>query len=159
MIRRVTSDDWRLWRSLRRRALAEDPGAFAASTAAWSGADDVEERWRGRIEAARACFVAEVRGDAVGMVAADEAPDGQGLVLASMWVAPEARGRGVGAALTQAVVDLAGSTPLHLRVMADNETAIAAYRSSGFDLDPGPRDAEGCRTMRRRPTVSTPDPL
>lgn len=151
-LERLTEDGWRTWRALRLRALAEDPQAFASSTAAWTGPDDVEDRWRGRIRAASACFVAhlpDAGDDAVAMVAADRDDDGGGLVLASMWVAPEGRGRGVGRALVEAVLDHADGADVHLRVMDGNEPAVATYRAAGFVLDPGAPDEEGCRTMRR----------
>lgn len=142
----LREDDWRTWRALRLRALREDPDAFASSTAAPSGADDAEARWRGRLRAADVCFVARDRTDAVAMVALDR--DDDGLVLASMWVAPEVRGRGVGRALVAAVLEHAGGAPVRLRVMHGNEAAVATYRSAGFRLEPGPPDAEGCRAMR-----------
>jgi ribosomal protein S18 acetylase RimI-like enzyme len=65
-----------------------------------------------------------VRGDAPGAVE-----------LISMWVRPEARGRGVGDRLMRAVEDdavRAGATTLRLSVMPDNQQATALYLRSGF---------------------------
>ena len=55
--------------------------------------------------------------------------------LISMWVAPEARGAGVGEALIDAVVDWAcstGTARLLLDVGADNGPARALYTRKGF---------------------------
>ena len=41
------SDDWRLWKEGRLRALADAPEAFGASFAQWEAAD--EDRWRQRL--------------------------------------------------------------------------------------------------------------
>lgn len=148
----LTADDWVAWRALRRRALAEDPDAFAASTAAWTGPDDVESRWRGRIEAALRCFLARDGDRPVAMVAVDPGPDDETVTLASMWVAPQARRRGVGRALVDAVVAEAGGRAVVLRVMAGNAAAVQAYRAAGFEPLDGPPDAEGCTSMRRPPS-------
>jgi len=54
-------------------------------------------------------------------------------------VAPEAQGRGVGAALMQAMCDYAdrwlGILRIELTVYADNPTAIALYRRFGFETE------------------------
>jgi len=55
--------------------------------------------------------------------------------LARILVAPEERGRGVGRALTRllaAKARAAGFDEVWLRVVPDNEQAIAAYRAAGF---------------------------
>lgn len=147
----LTADDWAAWRHLRLRALAEDPGAFAASTAAWTGPDDVEARWRGRLDAAVRCFLAREGGRPVAMVAVDPGPDADTVILASMWVAPEVRRRGVGRALVDAVVAEAEGRVVVLRVMARNAAAIDTYRAAGFEPLGGPPDDEGCTAMRRPP--------
>ena len=47
--RRLTEDDWTLWRDVRLRALADSPGAFGSTLGYWSGPGDREERWRSRL--------------------------------------------------------------------------------------------------------------
>ena len=57
--------------------------------------------------------------------------------LVAMWVAPDARRSGVGAALTQAVIDWVaarGERRLLLGVAEDNEPARKLYESLGFLL-------------------------
>ena len=48
-IRRITVDDWQVWRRLRQGALGESPIAFGSSLANWTGEGDTEERWRDRL--------------------------------------------------------------------------------------------------------------
>ena len=153
-VRQVGPDDWVVWRLLRQRSLTEDPQAFASSVQRWTGEQDREKNWRQRLAAPGACFVAEHgagQGGAapVGMVAMRPDDDGVGQQLISMWVAPSARGRGVGRALVGRVVAEAAGRPLWLRVLDGNETAIRLYQRCGFVLDDGDPDAEGCRAMRR----------
>jgi ribosomal protein S18 acetylase RimI-like enzyme len=145
VIREATPDDWVDWRLLRQRSLTEDRQAFSSSTTMWTGDNDTEERWRARI-ADGPCFIAYDDGGPVGMVAG-RIVDGEAELI-SMWVAPEARGRGVGRELITTVIAWSGDRPLRLRVMDGNEAAIAAYESQGFVLLDG-CDDEGCRVMRR----------
>lgn len=66
--------------------------------------------------------------------------DGNTVELISMWVAPFARGRGVGDALIGAIVSWAESRHAErvtLDVRNDNEHAIRAYARHGF-IDSGP---------------------
>ena len=66
-----------------------------------------------------------------------------------MWVAPEARGQGVGNALIDAVIEYArssGASRLLLDVADHNQQAIALYARKGFKLNgktgtlPAPRN-------------------
>jgi ribosomal protein S18 acetylase RimI-like enzyme len=147
--RLLTADDWREWRALRLRALAVDPAAFGSTLADWSGPGDAEERWRRRFADVPVNLLLEIDGEPAGMVAAVPADDAVELI--SLWVAPEARGRGVGKAAIGAVVELAGSRPVVLSVRAANAPAIALYTRCGF-VDDGvdPEDPRE-RRMRRSP--------
>jgi ribosomal protein S18 acetylase RimI-like enzyme len=64
------------------------------------------------------------------------APNPAGSVeLLSMWVAPFARGRGVGESLVTAVIEWARqerSSRVDLAVYESNERALALYRRCGF---------------------------
>jgi hypothetical protein len=57
----LTSDDWQLWRELRRTALADDPAAFGSTLAEWSGAGNTEQRWRARQEDSGSQVVVSVK--------------------------------------------------------------------------------------------------
>jgi ribosomal protein S18 acetylase RimI-like enzyme len=69
-----------------------------------------------------------------------------------MWVAPEARGRGVGDALIAAVEQWArrsGAGTLLLSVAAGNAAAAALYRRNGFRDREGTQDADGTWQMAK----------
>jgi len=145
-VRLAGPDDWADWRELRQRSLTEDPDAFSSSTTMWTGADDTEERWRARL-ADGPCFIAYDADRPVGMVAGRVVEGSAELI--SMWVAPEARRRGIGQVLIERVIEWSAGRSLALRVMDGNEPAITAYEQQGFVLQPGV-DHEGCRKMLRR---------
>ncbi|WIX75020.1 GNAT family N-acetyltransferase [Amycolatopsis carbonis] len=138
-IRELTADDWRAWRALRHIALSESPNAFGARLTDWQGEGDTEARWRGRLTDLPFNVLASVDGRDAGM-ASGTAPDDAGVVdLQTMYVAPSARGHGVGDALIEAVTAWAtsqGANSVRLQVFEDNAAAIALYRRCGF-LDDG----------------------
>ncbi|KAA1400442.1 GNAT family N-acetyltransferase [Aeromicrobium ginsengisoli] len=111
----------------------------------WTGANDTEERWRARL-ADGPCFIAYDDERPVGMVAGRVV--GGAAELISMWVAPEARRRGIGRTLIERVVAWADGRPLSLRVMDGNAPAVTAYERQGFVLQDD-IDGEGCRRMLR----------
>jgi ribosomal protein S18 acetylase RimI-like enzyme len=157
-VRRALTDAWSTWRDLRLLALATDPGAFSSRLVDWLDAG--EERWRGGFERVPFRAMAFVAGDPVGMIGCLE-PDQtrkQMVEIVSVWVAPVARGRGVGDALLTAAATWAAEhhpgRPLVLQVREGNAAAIGLYRRHGF-LDAGPSSTEVPgeppeRTMVRR---------
>ncbi|SHF59290.1 GNAT family N-acetyltransferase [Streptoalloteichus hindustanus] len=132
-LRVLTTADWPLWRDVRLAALGEAPHAFKSRLADWHSGG--EARWRARFELPETHnIVALLDGRAVGM-ACGLLGDGGVCELRSVWVGPEARGRGVGGRLIVAVETWArqsGATSLKLAVFPDNEPAVALYRRSGF---------------------------
>ncbi|MFP8962191.1 GNAT family N-acetyltransferase [Streptomyces nanhaiensis] len=139
-MRELTAGDWAGWRELRLAALAEAPYAFGSRLADWQGGGDREERWRARLGVPGAHFAALLEGRPVGQVSGVAEPGGEAAELVSMWVGPDARGRGVGDALVRAVegwARRAGARKLRLSVMPGNEHAAALYRRHGFE-DLGP---------------------
>jgi ribosomal protein S18 acetylase RimI-like enzyme len=84
-----------------------------------------------------ATLFGEADGTVLGLVGGYLGPEGW-FHLVSMWVAPEARGRGMGRALTEALIDVgrsAGAPEMCLWVNAANAAAIGLYRSIGFTFD------------------------
>jgi ribosomal protein S18 acetylase RimI-like enzyme len=144
-IRRFTAREWPAYRALRLRSLADAPEAFGSSHAAeeaWA-----QELWMARLTAAsvsgRDCpLVAESAGpdgaiaDMLGLLWAKCDAEDAGIVnLYQMWVAPEARGRGVAAALVDEAVAWARSIRAHsvrLGVVCSNRAAIRLYLRKGF---------------------------
>ncbi|KAL2163830.1 hypothetical protein VTH06DRAFT_5889 [Thermothelomyces fergusii] len=170
-IKVLSPDDWRLWRALRLRALADVPHAFGATLAHWQGDGDREQRWRARLAIPGSRnLVARIMGgeggeeDPVGMASGVPARgDADAVELISLWVAPAARGRGVAARLLGDVEQWAarlGRKTLRLSVMPSNEDAVRLYRRCGF-CDTGERgglapDGTGWETVmakRIAPTV------
>jgi len=131
------------------------PVEQAALVAAWATSADEADRWCSRPEHP---FPAEVVAGWSGqpdvsayLLLAGDQPVGYGEVwsddeedeaeLARLIVAPAARGRGAGRALTAALVAHAGFEDIFLRVRPDNAVAIACYRGAGFvDVAPELQD-------------------
>lgn len=150
-LRVLTTDDWPLWRDARLVALRDAPYAFKSTLADWHSGG--EERWRARF-ATPGIFqvVALLDGRTVGM-AAGLPGNGGTRELRSVWVGPEARGRGVGDQLAAAVEGWArrsGATALRLAVLPGNESAVALYRRNGFlgTDEPGELLADGVTRER-----------
>jgi len=136
-LRVLTPDDWRTWRALRLAALAEAPEAFGSQLADWQGQGDREERWRARLSIPGSYnVVAVLDGQPAGM--GSGVLEGEGTAeLISMWVCPQARGKGIGDRLIAAVerwARQAGMTTLRLSVADDNEPAAALYQRHGLRL-------------------------
>ena len=133
VVSRATAKDWRTVRVVRLRALASDPGAFGSSLARERGFDD--DVWRARAAAGQT-FLAISGELAVGIVTLRvESGRERERQLTSMWVAPEARGDGVGPRLVQAAGDAAaleGALVLTLFVADGNDRARRFYERLGF---------------------------
>lgn len=152
-IRRLTAGDWAVWRAVRLEALREAPYAFGSTLDEWQGAGDIESRWRARLEAVPFNVVAEIDGDPVGQASGTASNPSGDVELISMWVAPAARGRGVGEALIEAVVEWAGSQAapaVALAVRRTNAAAVNLYERMGFEpVASGPDTAPDEQAMRR----------
>lgn len=148
---------WTRYRAVRLRALADAPDAFCASLAGAQAMSEAE--WRGRLEPSdrRVTLVAVDGAADVGLVATCLQDDGCAHVY-QMWVAPEARGRGVGRLLLHRALSHArewGAPAVLLSVFPHNAAAIGLYQSVGFafiDDD----DGATCRPMRVELRVSAP---
>jgi L-amino acid N-acyltransferase YncA len=94
---------------------------------------DVDERAARFARSADQSVVAVAGGHVIGTLQVEVSAHGFGEL--GMLVVRDWRGRGVGRALLQAAIDWARGQRLHklcLEVFADNEAAIALYRSCGF---------------------------
>jgi ribosomal protein S18 acetylase RimI-like enzyme len=135
-LRVLTPDDWPVWRGLRLAALADAPDAFGARLADWQGHNDRPERWRARLELSGSHNLVAMRfGVPVGMVTGRPTDDPAVVELMSTWVAPDARGCGVGDRLVAAVVGWArarGAGRVDLAVVEGNDAAARLYRRHGF---------------------------
>lgn len=133
-IRRVSPDEWRLWRDARLEALRDSPAAFGSRLDDWI--DAPEQRWRDRLSLPGAHDVVAVdRTQVLGMMSVVPSGAPSTVTLISAWVAPRARGRRVAAALIDEVVGAAraaGASVVDLSVMPDNFTARRTYERAGF---------------------------
>lgn len=131
----LTTNDWQELRELRLQALKNAPRAFGQTLEEARSLDESE--WKQRFITGRYFCVRE-GGKLVGMLcAARERGEKVQHVLNvySVYVAPEARGRGVARAMFDKVMSeyMDGSTrKIRLRVAADNEEARGLYESIGF---------------------------
>ena len=159
VVRVLTVDDWSEWRVLRLAALRDAPQAFGSKLADWQGEGDSERRWRGRLDGVLLNLLADLDGSPAGMVSG-MLPDHDGTVeLISMWVAPVARGRGVGDALVGAVVRWAKerrASRIALRVAESNHYAMALYRRHGF-VDKGPVEDSAKDRLAERKMIREAD--
>lgn len=113
---------------------AAPPSAVAGDSAA--GAARAAERWRGG--ALKVAWVYEGdggarAGEALGFACAAAVADE--VELQSLAVARASRGKGIGSALLEALIDWAaesGFRTLHLEVRAGNRPALGLYRRFGF---------------------------
>jgi putative acetyltransferase len=135
-----------------RRAVASDAEAIQATFAtpkAMAGTLQLPfptvEMWRKRLADVPAddfLLVAEVAGEVVGNLGlhlASKSPRRRHAGGIGMSVRDDWQGRGVGAALMAAAVDLADNwlnyTRLELTVYTDNASALALYRRFGFSIE------------------------
>jgi ribosomal protein S18 acetylase RimI-like enzyme len=141
----VDPDGWERWREMRLNALGEAPESFCSSLSDWEHQSELA--WRDRLTNVPVNFIATLEGDDAGMVSA--AMSNNDVELIGMWVAPFARGRGVGDELVRAVIDWSRSqqpTKLILRVLQGNDRAATLYRRHGFEFQ-STGDAEPERLM------------
>jgi GNAT superfamily N-acetyltransferase len=145
LVRATTVTDWQALREIRLQALCDAPYAFSSTHAreAAFGAD--EWRQRATRDGSFLAFLPEVSPAGLGgaYLAAPETAE-----LISMFVRPQARGRGVGEAIIDAVLGWAvqkGATAVHLWVTETNKPARMLYERCGFTV-----------TAERQPLPSNP---
>ena len=140
-IRTFTADEWRVYRDLRLRALADSPAAFGSTLAAEEGRGDAE--WSSRLAAGANArwnlpLVAEVRGEPIGLAwGRIETSDPDVAALYQMWVVPTHRGLGVGQMLLEAVIVWArarNASYLALGVTCGESPARRLYERAGFKV-------------------------
>ncbi|MEU5979915.1 GNAT family N-acetyltransferase [Streptomyces sp. NPDC047315] len=135
-LRVVADEEWPLWRDLRRTAVADAPHAFCSRVDDWDRGE--EARWRAMSTGPDSYnLVADVNARPVGMARGVRLRTGteSAYELRSVWVAPEARGRGVADRLVAAVEEWAlrqGARSLRLLVAPGNPSADALYRRHGY---------------------------
>ncbi len=139
VIRSFEADEWRAYRDLRLRALADSPDAFGSTLGEEEGRP--EDEWRGRLAVGIASadhlpLVAELGGEAVGLVWGHiDSSEPERAHLYQMWVAPSARGLGAGRMLLGAVIAWAANADasvLELGVTDGETPARRLYSRAGL---------------------------
>ena len=148
LVRETIAGDWQALRDIRLEALRTAPQAFGSTYERENLRG--EEHWHNRI-ARGGTFLAYLPGDdasdPAGLIGGYP-EDPQTVELVSMYVRPNARGRGVGEALVATVIDWArerSATTVRLWVTETNTHALALYERCGFAL-----------TGERQPVPSAP---
>lgn len=135
-VTRFLADQWPIYRALRLACLADAPDAFGATLAEQQDWPDM--LWKMRLQAgvasADACpLLASCDGVPAGIAWA-KLEDGD-VHIYQVWVAPACRGRGVAAALLDAGINWARTTPaggVHLSVALSAAAATRLYLRAGF---------------------------
>ena len=156
LVREVEPDDWAILRDIRLAALQDAPQAFGSTHQ--REARFTEALWRNRINDRAVTFFAHLDEDPApagiaGVWVGDGAAD-----LVSMWVRPDVRRRGVGAALVTAAAGWAKARDhdtLFLWVTELNASARRLYEHYGFtptvERQPLPSDPALTEIRMRRP--------
>ncbi len=145
LVRETMQADWQALRDIRLLALRDAPYAFSSSYAREAAFEEAEWRQRAARDGSFMAFLPE----AVPAGLAGGFQPGAGPVeLVAMFVRPQARGRGVGEALIDAVIAWArkrDATSVHLWVTETNKPARSLYERCGFSS-----------TAERQPLPSDP---
>lgn len=124
--------DWEDFRAVRLRALADSPTAFGATL------DDARAQpdaaWRDRLQVPGPTLLAYVAGSPAGMGGLFVPEDEDHAFVWGMWVAPEARGRGLGRAILRELLQHAEQLDrtVLLHVTEGNDGARRLYEAHGF---------------------------
>jgi GNAT superfamily N-acetyltransferase len=137
-VRAFAAHEWRIYRQLRLRALADAPDAFGSTLAAER--DHPDEHWSVRLAFGAGSsldlpLVAEVGGEPVGLTWARIDPAQQVAHLFQMWVDPAFRGAGAGGKLLETAIAWAagaGARAVLLRVTCGDTPATRLYARAGF---------------------------
>jgi len=145
LVRTTEMADWQALRDIRLQALRDAPYAFSSTYARESAFGEDEWQRRATRDGSFIAFIPEAHpaGLGGGYLAAPEVVE-----LIGMFVRPQARGRGVGEALIDAVIAWArekDATSVHLWVTETNKHARRLYERCGFTV-----------TAERQPLPSDP---
>lgn len=137
IVTRIRSDQWRILKNVRLRALEEAPYAFGTTLAGGKKRTDRDWQDMARDHATlsdRAYFMAYVGNSPCGMAGCYRTTSDT-VVLTAMWVAPEFRGQKIGEQIVHAVIKWAregGATTLEAWV-SENNPARFFYQKIGFE--------------------------
>ena len=137
-IRLLTADDAVEYRPVRLRALVEHPHAFGSDAQEWRNTpiEEVAARLHRPDSFVLGAFIDGALVGTAGAYRVDRVKLRHKASIVGVYVAPEARGQGIGRALVSAAMERAraweGVTQLHLSVAVPNDAARQLYLSLGF---------------------------
>jgi GNAT superfamily N-acetyltransferase len=141
-IRRVKAGDDRLLRGIRLRALETDPDAFGSTHADVAARPDAFwATWTAEHSHGddRCTLLALLERTPVGLLRVERDPERSDVFgIYSMWVAPEARRRGLALRLLAAAerwIEGAGGSEAELNVVDRETPAVRLYERAGYRLD------------------------
>ena len=133
-IERLGPDDWREFRRIRLRALADAPTAFGVLLA--DAEQQAEDTWRARLGSGEPILAVRDGDGLVAMGGGWRSPEDRGRMMVwGMWTAPEARGRGHARDLLGRLLEHAraqGVPTVELHVTEGNDGARRLYEDCGF---------------------------
>ena len=137
VITRIRSDQWRILKNVRLRALEDAPYAFGTTLA--DGEQRTDRDWQDMARehatlSDRAYFMAYVGDNPCGMAGCYRRTSDI-VMLTAMWVAPEFRGKNIGKQIVRAVIEWAregGASTLEAWV-SENNPARIFYQRIGFE--------------------------
>jgi GNAT superfamily N-acetyltransferase len=149
LVRATTLADWQALRDIRLQGLRDAPDAFGSTYARESAFAESVWRQRATRDGSFIAFIPEASSSGAAGLAGGFQEAAGVVELVSMFVRPQARGRGVGEALIDAVAGWArdkNATSVHLWVTETNKHARRLYERCGFTA-----------TDERQPLPSNPD--
>lgn len=131
----LTSQNWKMYKTIRLEALKSDPQAFGSSYEKESAFSD--EKWQERLGDPTVCvLVAKENEIPVGMIGYHLKNNGENAHLWGMFVASTYRGKGVGKQLLQKIIEMTKEKQsvrdISLDVNPDQVSAVKLYTSLGF---------------------------
>ncbi len=137
VVNRIRSDQWRILRDVRLRALEEAPYAFGTTLV--EGQKRTDRDWQDMVRdhatlADRAYFMAYVEDNPCGMAGCYRTASDT-VMLTAMWVAPEFRGQKIGEQIVRAVIEWAGAGGASTieAWVSENNPARFFYKKIGFE--------------------------
>jgi ribosomal protein S18 acetylase RimI-like enzyme len=138
-VRAFRPHEWRVYRDLRLRALADSPDAFGGTLA--EGIDRPDTEWSNRLASGADTrwnfpVVAELAGEAIGLAwGRIEPSEPEAAHLYQMWVDPRFRRLGAGQMLLNEIIAWATAANAHyldLGVLCGDSAARRLYSQAGF---------------------------
>ena len=137
VVNRIRSDQWRILKDVRLRALEEAPDAFGTTLV--EGQKRTDRDWQDMARdhatlADRAYFMAYVGDNSCGMAGCYRTASDV-VMLTAMWVAPEFRGQKIGEQIVRAVIKWAGAGGASTieAWVSENNPARIFYQKIGFE--------------------------